>query len=100
MGAGIAQVSVQAGFETVGRAGRAGLVAPRRATIEGERSRGGEEGRRAEGARAAGSTRMCQTTGVAEPADCDPVSEAGLGGRALQRELLRELDRVTPPDPI
>src|SRR5438132_3898940 len=100
MGAGIAQVSVQAGFETVGREVSAELGERGRATIERYLSRGVEKGRLSEGERDAALARLCQTTDVADLADCDLVIEAVLEELELKRELFSELDRVTRPDAI
>jgi 3-hydroxybutyryl-CoA dehydrogenase len=100
MGAGIAQVSVQAGFETVGREVSAELGARGRATIERYLSRGVEKGRLTEGERDAALGRLCQTTDLADLADCDLVVEAVLEELELKRDVFAELDRVTRPDAI
>jgi len=85
MGAGIAQVSVQSGFETVGREISDELGQRGRATIERYLSRGVEKGRLGEAERDAALARLTLTTDLADLADCD---------------LVIELDRVTRPDAV
>jgi 3-hydroxybutyryl-CoA dehydrogenase len=100
MGAGIAQVSVQAGFETIGHEVSAELGARGRATIERYLSRGVEKGRLSEGDRDAALARLSLTTELADLADCDLVVEAVLEELELKREVFRELERVTRSDAI
>ena len=100
MGAGIAQVSVQSGFETVGREVTAELGERGRATIERYLSRGVEKGRLSEEDRDAALGRLKLTTDLGELADCDLVIEAALEELELKRELFAELDRITRPDAI
>ena len=100
MGAGIAQVSVQYGFETVGREVNDDLGERGRATIERYLSRGVEKGRLSEEDRDAALGRLKLTTDLGELADCDLVIEAALEELELKRELFAELDRLTRPDAI
>ena len=100
MGAGIAQVSVQAGFETVGREVSAELGERGRATIERYLSRGVEKGRLSEDERDAAVGRLTLTTELSDLADCDLVIEAVLEELELKREVFAELDRLTVPDTI
>ena len=100
MGAGIAQVSVQSGFETVGREVNDDLGERGRATIERYLSRGVEKGRLSEEDRDAALGRLKLTTDLGELADCDLVIEAALEELELKRELFAELDRLTRPDAI
>ena len=100
MGAGIAQVSVQAGCETVGREVTQELGERGRATIERYLSRGVEKGRMTEGERDAALGRLTLTTELSDFADCDLVIEAVLEELELKREVFAELDRVTRPDAI
>ncbi len=100
MGAGIAQVSVQSGFETVGREGNDDLGERGRATIERYLSRGVEKGRLSAADRDAALGRLTLTTDLGELADCDLVIEAALEELELKRELFAELDRVTRPGAI
>jgi 3-hydroxybutyryl-CoA dehydrogenase len=100
MGAGIAQVSVQSGFETIGREIEPELGERGRATIERYLARGVEKGRLSGGERDAALGRLTLTTDLADLADCDLVIEAALEELELKREIFAELDRVTRPDAI
>jgi 3-hydroxybutyryl-CoA dehydrogenase len=100
MGAGIAQISVQSGFETVGREVSDELGERGRTTIERYLARGVAKGRLSEGDRDAALGRLTLTTELGELADCDLVIEAALEELELKRELFAELDRVTRPDAI
>jgi 3-hydroxybutyryl-CoA dehydrogenase len=100
MGAGIAQVSVQAGYETVGREIEEGLAERGRSTIEHYLARGVEKGRMQAAERDAALGLLTLTTELAELADCDLVIEAVLEELPLKREVFAELDRVTRPDAV
>lgn len=100
MGAGIAQVSVQSGFETVGREVTPELGERGRATIERYLSRGVEKGRMSEGDRDAALGRLTLTTELSDLADCDLVIEAVLEELDLKREVFAELDQVTRPEAV
>jgi 3-hydroxybutyryl-CoA dehydrogenase len=100
MGAGIVQVSIQSGFETVGREVNDELGERGRTTIERYLGRGVEKGRLSETDRDAALARLTLTTDLGELADCDLVIEAVLEELELKRELFAELDRVTRPDAI
>ena len=100
MGAGIAQVSVQSGHETVGREVSAELGQRGRATIERYLARGVEKGRLSQEEHDAALGRLALTTELADLADCDLVIEAVLEELELKREVFAELDRVTRPDAV
>jgi 3-hydroxybutyryl-CoA dehydrogenase len=100
MGAGIAQVSVQAGFETIGREVNDGLGERGRATIERYLTRGVEKGRLSEADRDSALGRLELTTELDDLAECDLVIEAVLEELELKREVFAELDRLTRPDAI
>ena len=100
MGAGIAQISVQSGYETVGREVDAELGERGQATIERYLSRGVEKGRLAEADKDAALARLSLTTDLRELADCDLVIEAVLEELELKREVFGELDRITRPDAV
>jgi 3-hydroxybutyryl-CoA dehydrogenase len=100
MGAGIAQVSVQSGFETIGREVEPELGERGRATIERYLARGVEKGRLSGDERDAALGRLTLTTDLADLADCDLVIEAALEELELKRDIFAELDRVTRPDAI
>jgi 3-hydroxybutyryl-CoA dehydrogenase len=100
MGAGIAQLSVQAGFETVGREVSAEFGERGRATIQRYLDRGVEKGRHSTKERDAALARLTLTTELEELADCDLVIEAVLEELELKREVFAELDRVTRPEAV
>jgi len=100
MGAGIAQVSVQSGHETVGREVSEELGERGRATIERYLNRGVEKGRLSQEERDAALARLTLTTQLSDLADCDLVIEAVLEELELKREVFAELDRVTRPDAV
>jgi 3-hydroxybutyryl-CoA dehydrogenase len=100
MGAGIAQVSVQSGFETVGREVTRELGDRARATIERYLTRGVEKERMTADERDAALVRLTLTTELADLTDCDLVIEAVLEELELKREVFTELDRVTRPDAV
>jgi 3-hydroxybutyryl-CoA dehydrogenase len=100
MGAGIAQVSVQAGFETVGREVTSELAERGRATIERYLTRGVEKARMSEGECEAALRRLTLTTELSDFSDCDLVIEAVLEELELKREVFAELDGVTRPEAI
>ena len=100
MGAGIAQVSVQSGFETVGREVTAELGERGRATIDRYLSRGVEKGRLSGGDRDAALGRLTLTTELSDLADCDLVIEAVLEELDLKRGVFAELERVTRPEAV
>jgi 3-hydroxybutyryl-CoA dehydrogenase len=100
MGAGIAQVSVQSGFDTIGREVNDELAERGRATIHRYLTRGVEKGRMSQAERDAALDRFTPTTRLDDLADCDLVIEAVLEELELKRELFAELDRITRPDAI
>ena len=100
MGAGIAQVSVQAGCETVGREVSMELAERGRGTVEHYLGRAVEKGRMTGEEREATLGRLTLTTELADLADCDLVVEAVLEELPLKREVFAELDRITPSNAI
>jgi 3-hydroxybutyryl-CoA dehydrogenase len=100
MGAGIAQVSVTAGYDTVGREVSDELAERGRATIERYLARGVEKGRMTPDERDAALGRLRLTTELSDLADCDLVIEAVLEELPLKREVFAELGRVTRPDAV
>ena len=100
MGAGIAQVSLQAGYETVGREIRDELGERGKATIDRYLTRGVEKGRLSQEEKDAAIGRLTLTTELADLSDCDLVIEAVLEELPLKREVFAELDRVTRPNAI
>jgi 3-hydroxybutyryl-CoA dehydrogenase len=100
MGAGIAQVSVVAGFDTIGREVSDELGERGRATIERYLTRAVEKGRLSVADRDAALGRFELTTALGDLAECDLVIEAVLEELELKREVFAELDRLTRPDTI
>jgi 3-hydroxybutyryl-CoA dehydrogenase len=100
MGAGIAQVSLQAGFETVGREMSDELAARGRSTIEHYLGRAVEKERISPSDRDAALDRLTLTTDLDDLADCDLVIEAVLEELPLKREVFAELDRLTAPEAV
>jgi 3-hydroxybutyryl-CoA dehydrogenase len=100
MGAGIAQISVTAGHETVGREVETSLAERGRETIERYLGRAVEKGRLGSGERDEALGRLRLTTRLDDLADCDLVIEAIVEELDAKRELFRELDRITRPSAV
>ena len=100
MGAGIAQVSVQAGYETVGREISLELAERGKATIDRYLTRGVEKGRLTQEEKDAAIGRLTLTTELADLAGCDLVIEAVVEELPLKREVFAELERVTRPEAV
>ena len=96
MGAGIAQVCVQAGFETVGREVSEELCGRARATIERYLARGVEKGRLTDDEREAALGRLTTTTDLADLGGCDLVIEAIVEELEPKRALFAELSALLP----
>jgi 3-hydroxybutyryl-CoA dehydrogenase len=100
MGAGIAQLCMEAGLETVGREVTAELGTEARGRIEHFLTRKVEKGQLDEDARAAAAARLATTTELAALADCDVVIEAIVEELQPKRELFAELDRICRPEAV
>jgi 3-hydroxybutyryl-CoA dehydrogenase len=100
MGAGIAQISVVAGHETVGREVELSLAERGRATIERYLGRAVEKGRLTATERDTALARLTLTTQLDAFADCELVIEAIVEELEAKRALFAELDRVTRPDAV
>jgi 3-hydroxybutyryl-CoA dehydrogenase len=100
MGAGIAQVSVTAGHDTIGREVTMELAERGRATIERYLGRAVEKARTTEEERDAAIARLTLTAEVADLAECDLVIEAIVEELDPKRELFTELDRITRPEAV
>jgi len=92
MGAGIAQVCVQAGVETVGREVSQDLAERARERITHYLGRGVEKGRMTPAERDAALTRLTTTTELADLAGCDLVVEAVVEELDAKREWNRRGD--------
>ena len=94
MGAGIAQVCVQAGIETVGREVSDELCESARGRIAHYLGRGVEKGRLTAEERDAALGRLTTTTELGDLASCDLVIEAIVEELAAKQELFRSLEGV------
>jgi 3-hydroxybutyryl-CoA dehydrogenase len=100
MGAGIAQVCVQAGVEVVGREVTPEFGARARGRIDHFLARGVAKGRLTAEEKEAALGRLCLVTEIAELASCRLVIEAAFEDLDVKRSLFAELDRVLGPDAI
>jgi 3-hydroxybutyryl-CoA dehydrogenase len=100
MGAGIAQLAVEAGFETIGREVTLGLAERARDRIAHFLGRKVEKGRLEQADRDAAVERLSLTAEVSDLADCDLVVEAIVEELEPKQELFAELDRITAADAI
>jgi len=100
MGAGIAQVCLQAGFEVVGREVEPEPGERARERIDHYLARGVEKERLTQDEKDAALGRLTLTTELADLADCQLVIEAAFEDLAVKRELFGELDRIAPPPAI
>jgi 3-hydroxybutyryl-CoA dehydrogenase len=96
MGAGIAQVCVQAGFETVGREVSGELCDRAQETVGRHLARGVEKGRLTEAERDAALARLTTTTDLADLAGCDLVIEAIVEELEPKQALVAELSALAP----
>jgi 3-hydroxybutyryl-CoA dehydrogenase len=100
MGAGIAQLCVQAGFQTVGREVSDELGERGRGTIARYVGRAVEKGKLTAEERDATLARLTVTTRLEELAGCDLVIEAIVEELDPKRALFAELEPVVGPDAV
>jgi 3-hydroxybutyryl-CoA dehydrogenase len=100
MGAGIAQVCVQAGLPTIGCDVSDELVERGRSTIERYLGRAVEKERLTPAGRAAALDLLTTTTALADVAGCDLVIEAIVEELGAKQTLFAELDRLLRPEAI
>lgn len=100
MGAGIAQVAIEAGFDVVGREVSAELGAGASDRIGHFLSRKVEKGQRTQDERDAAVARLSTTTELSDLADCDLVIEAIVEELDAKRVLFGELERVCRADAV
>jgi 3-hydroxybutyryl-CoA dehydrogenase len=100
MGAGIAQLCLEAGVETVGREVSMDLAEQARDRIAHFLTRKVEKGTLEQAERDAAVARLTLTTAVADCRDCDLVIEAIVEELEPKRELFAELDRITAEDAV
>jgi len=100
MGAGIAQVCLQAGLEVVGRDVASELGERARGRIDHYLSRGVEKGRLTQDAKDDALGNLTLTTELSDLAGCQLVIEAAFEDLGVKRELFGELDRIVPAPAI
>jgi len=100
MGAGIAQLCVEAGLETVGREVTDELGAKARDRIAHFLTRKVEKGTLDQGRRDAALDRLTTTTELGDLAGCDVVIEAIVEEIEPKRALFAELERICRPDAL
>ena len=100
MGAGIAQLCVEAGVDTIGREVSMELAESARGRIEHFLTRKVEKGTLDQSARNAAVGRLSLTTELADFAPCDLVIEAIVEELGPKQELFAELERICKPDAV
>ena len=100
MGAGIAQVCLQAGLEVVGREVAPELGERARERIDHYLSRGVEKERLTEDEKDAALRRLELTTELGDLARCQLVIEAAFEDLDVKRELFAELDSIVLPPAV
>ena len=100
MGSGIAQVSAQAGFQTVVREVSADLVEKGLKGIEKNLVRLVEKGTLPEAAKSETRGRLKGTTSLEDLKDCDVIVEAIIEQLPAKRELFSALDAICGPNTI
>lgn len=100
MGSGIAQLSVEAGFDTVGREVELERAEKARDQISHFLTRKVEKGTLTADARDAAVARLSLTTALADLADCDVVIEAAYEDIDVKHELFQVLESVVRDDTI
>ena len=100
MGAGIAQLAVEAGFETVGREVTTELGERARDRIAQFLTRKVEKGQMEQPDRDAAVGRLSLTTELEAFADCDVVIEAIVEELPAKLELFSALDRICRPEAV
>jgi 3-hydroxybutyryl-CoA dehydrogenase len=100
MGAGIAQVCVQAGVRTIGRELTPELAQRGRETVAWGLGRHVEKERMTPEERDAALARLTVTSDLGDLADCDLVIEAAVEELAVKQELFGELDGLVRPEAV
>ena len=100
IGAGIAQVCLQAGLEVVGREVSPELGEKARERIDHYLSRGVEKGRLTQKEKDEALDRLTLVTELADLGSCQLVIEAAFEDLEVKRELFGELERSVEPEAI
>jgi 3-hydroxybutyryl-CoA dehydrogenase len=100
MGAGIAQLAIEGGFETIGREVDTARGEASRERIAHFLTRKVEKGQLEQSAREAALARLRTTTELDDLAACDVVIEAAFEDLGVKHELFRALEDVVASDAI
>jgi 3-hydroxybutyryl-CoA dehydrogenase len=100
MGSGIAQVSAQAGFETIVRDISDPVIAKTRSGIEKVLAKGIERGKVTPEQRDAALSKLRFTTELAGLADCDMIIEAVVEDLEMKNAMWKDLNEICNPDAI
>ena len=100
MGAGIAQICIEAGFETIGREVEDSLGEKARGRIDHFLTRKVEKGQLEADAKDAAMSRLELTTELDALADCDLVIEAAFEDLAVKHDVFRALEAGVAEDAI
>src|SRR5689334_6374086 len=100
MGSGIAQLAIEAGFDTVGREVELARAEEARDRIAHFLTRKVEKGQLDHSARDEAVARLTLTEDLAGLADCDVVIEAAFEDLGVKHGLFRELEAVVRDDAI
>jgi len=100
MGAGIAQLAIEAGLETIGREVELERAEAARDRIAHFLTRKVEKGQLEAGARDDAMARLRLTTDSADLHDCDVVIEAAFEDLTVKHELFHELEQVVAHDAV
>ena len=100
MGSGIAQLAIEAGYETVGREVSDELGSKARGRIAHFLGRKVEKEKMTAAERDAALARLSLTTDLSDLADCDLVIEAIVEELGAKLDLFAELERIVRPDTI
>ncbi len=100
MGSGIAQVSAQAGFDTVVREISDSLIGKSKSGIEKVLAKGIEKGKVTPEQRDAAMKKLTFTTAISDLVGCDIVIEAVVEDLDMKNAMWIELDAICPPETI
>ena len=100
MGSGVAQLAIEAGYETVGRELELARAEEARDRIAHFLTRKVEKGTLEQDARDAAVERLALTAELADLAECDVVIEAAFEDLVVKHELFRALEAVVREDAI
>ena len=100
MGSGIAQVSAQAGFETIVRDISDPVIEKSRTGIEKVLAKGIERGKVTPEQRDSALSRLRFTTELGELSGCDIIIEAVVEDLEMKNAMWKDLDAICPPETI